>query len=252
MTKRNYILKVLVLAALMTFVLSGCVAVGFTDGIGQNGSINGKGEMETVEYAMSDYTEVRVDANVAIVYTAAASDIVKVEAQKNLLEHLLISSENGILRITSDKNLITDKNKTPVIHIFAPALSRLEFTGLVQIKDSDPITSNKLHLLVDGSLSGNLVLDTEKLTVEVNGTADMTLSGSASIANITVDGAGTLNALELETKDSSVELSGSGDISLSCSDTLNIQIDGAGNITYRGAPSVQQQIDGAGNITQVK
>jgi len=251
MKKLKNIIKLSILAAVLGFTLSGCVNVTYSGGSGSKESINGKGEMITKEYPVEKYNSVVIDVNAAIVYTAADSDIVKVELQENLAECLYISVVNEQLVVRSDKDFITNDDKTPVIYITVPTLNEMIFEGFVKLKESDPIQSSELHLSIDGSLNGKLAVDTETLVWDFNGVGNIALSGRASRADFTLDGAGTLNALELETDNASVDLNGAGDISLSCSDTLDIQIDGAGTVNYRGTPSIRQEISGIGSVNQV-
>lgn len=251
MTKLKGRIIISLFAAIMVFSLTGCVSVSFSDNFGQQESIRGQGKMITKEYSVPEYSAVRIDANMTVVYKAASSDIVKVEIQENLLEYLDISVKNNQLVVKADRDFIISNNNAPVIYITAPGLNELIFGGLVEIKDSDTVQSDELKLLVGGSLDGKLNIDTNKLTVNISGIGDIMLSGRASLADITLGGAATLNALNLETENSSIRLSGMGEVSLSCSDTLDIQVDGMGTVNYRGTPSVSQKTSGMGSVNSV-
>lgn len=252
MIKLRNMVKVYLLIAVMMFILTGCVMVDISDVAIQKGSISGRGDMITIEYYVPEYTAVKIEANVQIVYKAATSDVVKVEIQKNLSEYLDIHVDGGQLLVASNKDFVTEENKVPVIYISTPTVTEWIFEGFVEIKEADPIKNSDLYLLISGALNGELEIDTAQLKLEFYGIGDIRLSGRASIADIAMNGPGSLDALELETQNSNILINRAGNISLSCSNTLSVWISGIGKVDYRGAPALQQNVSGYGIINQVE
>lgn len=251
MMKFNKIIAVTLLAAVMVLTLNGCVAVSFSDSFGEMESIDGKGGMVKTEYPVAKFHSVRVDIDAAVIYKSAPEPSISIEIQENLTDLLDVSVQNDQLVIKSTKYFnISDSNRA-MIYLSAPSLDTLWFSGMVEFRDSDPLVSDSLRLQIDGSLDGKLEIDTEKLDLRLDGIGNVNLSGRAPKTDLSIDGAGTINALDLETKDSAVTLDGACDISLSCSDTLDIEINGTGMIKYRGNPSLSQEISGMGTIRQV-
>lgn len=251
MIKLNKRIIISIFAAIMTFSLTGCVTVSFSGNVGQQEGIRGMGEMIIKEYTVPEYSAVRIAANITVVYKAASSDIVKVEIQENLMDYLDISVKNDYLVVESSKDFIVSDDNSPVIYITVPSLKELVFEGFVELKDWDPVRTDELTLRVNGTLSGELEIDVDKVAVKIGGIGNLTLSGRASQADIVMGGNGILKALGLETENASIRLSGMGEISLSCSDTLDIEVDGMGTVNYRGKPSITQKSSGMGSINSV-
>jgi hypothetical protein len=65
-----------------------------------------------------------------------------------------------------------------------------------------------------------------------------------------IDGAGTIKAYELKTRQATAKIDGAGDIQVSAGAALAAFIDGAGSIRYKGEAKVTQDIDGAGSVSK--
>ena len=48
--------------------------------------------------------------------------------------------------------------------------------------------------------------------------------------------------------DSNVEIDGSGDVEVNCSDNLDVEIDGSGSVYYKGNPIINSDISGSGQV----
>ena len=77
------------------------------------------------------------------------------------------------------------------------------------------------------------------------------MSGKANTANFALSGAGNIRALELQTADSSIVITGAGNVSVSCSDNLSINASGAGSVKYRGSPTRNVTTIGVFSVSQV-
>lgn len=230
---------------------SGCVVANFT--IQDYQTILGSGQMKSTDYQIGEYTEIEVKCNseMELYYTAAQSDKVTIEIQENLAEYLKVSVENGVLVVESDKRFRTDSDKTPKLYISTPTLKRIKVEGALSIKQADTIKVDSFRFDIGGAADGVLVLDTGKLDFGVAGACDLTFSGKADEAYFAMSGAGTINAMELQSKQSDIMISGAGTISVNSSDTLNINVSGTGSVNYKGDPKVTQDVGGAVSIKRV-
>jgi len=102
---------------------------------------------------------------------------------------------------------------------------------------------------VQGSADLNLGrIDRDKLTILVQGGADIDASGTVGDLTLAIEGAGDADLAELEARTARVRVVGAGDAELNVSDELDVQVEGAGDVTYRGNPSVRQRVEGAGEV----
>jgi hypothetical protein len=79
----------------------------------------------------------------------------------------------------------------------------------------------------------------------------MELSGKADRADISMAGAGRMDALELQTRSASINLAGVGTVRISCSDDLSVVAGGVGTVEYRGSPALDLTRGGLVTIRQV-
>jgi len=102
---------------------------------------------------------------------------------------------------------------------------------------------------VQGSADLNLGrIDREKLTIVVQGGADIDASGTVGDLTLMIAGAGDADLGDLEARTARVEVQGAGDAELNVSDELDVSVEGAGDVTYRGNPRVRQRVEGAGEV----
>jgi Putative auto-transporter adhesin, head GIN domain len=102
---------------------------------------------------------------------------------------------------------------------------------------------------VQGSADLNLGrIDRDKLTILVQGGADIDASGTVDDLTLNIEGAGDADLGELETRTARVRVVGAGDAELNVSDELDVAVEGAGDVTYRGNPRVRQRVEGAGEV----
>ncbi len=78
--------------------------------------------------------------------------------------------------------------------------------------------------------------------------ADILIEGSATSLDIKNEGSGSIMAFDVLVNDCGVEIVGSGDVEVSCSDHLNAEIDGSGSVYYKGNPIISVDINGSGQV----
>ena len=94
---------------------------------------------------------------------------------------------------------------------------------------------------MDVSLSGSgdivLNIESNKAKANVSGSGDITLKGRASNLLATVTGSGDFHGFDLDSVNTEVSVTGSGDAKVNCSGELKARVTGSGDIEYRGNPT---------------
>lgn len=91
----------------------------------------------------------------------------------------------------------------------------------------------------------------EAVTVEVDGAADVVLSGTADKLETEINGAGVLDSGALTVRHGAVTVNGVGTADVNCTDALNVEINGAGTVQYRGEPELTKTINGLGTVSKI-
>jgi len=89
----------------------------------------------------------------------------------------------------------------------------------------------------------------QKLILELSGSSEVTLTGTAVEVDAEMSGATDLKADDLETAVLRMELSGAGEADVYVTERMDVTVSGAGDVRYRGEPKeVNEHVSGAGNI----
>ena len=151
---------------------------------------------------------------------------------------LVIESSEGLSSTSSITYRLTVKD-----------LSSIELTGEGRV-ESDGFSTGRLRLITRGA--GDVRLDQltlDGLRVATYGVGSIELSGTATQQDVEMYGAGIYRADRLSSSDTTIELRGSGRVSVLTSNSLDARIWGSGTIEYSGNPSVSQGVSGSGRIT---
>jgi len=220
-------LIVAAIATLATLLLfSGCNSLR---------TVSGTGNMvvHTIDLT-AGFTGIDIAGGYIVIWTQSDSPVdfnVTLEIQENLFGYVRTSVRNGIFVLDSTVNFSTSGANTPVLRISAPYLNSLLFTGSVIARDWDEI-------------------NTDRLDIDISGSARIELSGRAERLNVDMSGSATINAFDLVVTRADIEISGSGNMEIHVTDTLNIDIAGSGNITYDGDPQINRSVAGSGRINR--
>jgi len=94
-------------------------------------------------------------------------------------------------------------------------------------------------------------LDNKAFAIEVDGSADVVVSGKTEQLSVKVTGSGDVTAFKLKVPKVSVAIKGSGDVRVSPSESLTVNISGSGDVHYTGDPQITQAIHGSGDVKKV-
>ena len=238
-------------ATLAAVFLTGCVTVNYTSVGGVGGTVTGSGEMETFGFSVGEITEVRVEMLCNIVYSSAPSDEITLEVQSNLHQYIVFEESGGVLRVRATRNINVTPGNTPVLSISSPSIKSISHAGAGRLTTLDTITGETFTLSITGAAEGKADIDVQSLSINLAGAGSFELSGRADTADISMAGAGRLDALELQTREASINLAGVGMVRISCSDTLRIAAGGVGTVEYRGTPAVDMTRGGLVTVRQV-
>jgi len=164
-----------------------------------------------------------------------------------------ISVKNGTL----DKKLITEvkdnvlylkgKSGDDVIITFNK-LNKIEVLSSADVKSTNQISTDKLEVDLTGSASDiDMDVNVKELVTSIAGTGDVKYKGTADTHSIVVKGAGDVNAYNLETNNTNVEINGAGDARLNVKQNLTGTINGAGDVKYLSEPASKDiKVNGVG------
>ncbi len=210
---------------------------------------------EIVDRHLSGFNAVNVAGPFDVQITQGSTESVKVEAPSDVMSRVLTEVNGGVLKIYSKHDNWNWGNwwgnhKKIMVYVTVKDINSINISGSGDVKFRDGINANSLKLNISGSGDMTGVLHVKNLESSISGSGDMRLSGSAQTQSIHVVGSGDYTAHSLTTVDSSVRLSGSGDVELNVSNKLDASVSGSGDVHYSGSPkNVSKSKSGSGDIS---
>ena len=241
--KKKYVGLLITALILLVVSLSGC----------GGRSVGGGGDMVSRAFQVNSFSELNISIPSTIIWQESQQDSVNIEMQENLFEHLQLSVRGNSLTVTSSRPFETTGPNVPRIYITSPQITSLSSDNAITTEGWDKVNAPSFSLNISGGALIDIPLDVSFLEVVVDdGGASITLIGNADNTSIVVNGGVTISALDLQTADTSINLTGGGVIGIAVSNSLDVDIEGAGIISYRGNPTVTRNITGFGSVSRVE
>lgn len=210
-------------------------------------SIKGEGEVVREEFNLSTFQGIDLSICGNVELTPGATQKVVVEAQKNILDNIRREVNHGIWDIAFIKGVSDAKDVK--VYITVPVINMVGISGCGDVRTTAPFTGmDKLELNLSGSGDLHMQAKTGATVMRLSGSGDIEMSGSTKSLEIKMVGSGDVSAKDLESKDCTVDISGSGDAVVNASQTLTVTITGSGDVRYKGAASVTAKVLGSGDV----
>ncbi len=192
-----------------------------------SGCIEGSGKGKSDKRQISSFNSVLIDGAFDVNIEMQKKEGVEVAGDDNIIPNITTKVSGNKLIVSSNKS-ICPKQKLEV-NISAPDIEQVRMEG-----SSD--------IIITG-------VNNKSLTVELDGSGDINVSGKTKKFAAIVSGSGNIHAKDLHAEDVRISISGSGDADVYATSKLDGAIEGSGDIAYYGNPGeVSKKIDGSGDI----
>ena len=242
MKKRFY--QMLLIAAISTFVISGCTL---------NPLVTGSETMTQEEIAITDFKAVDISHSFSAEIIQSGQYKVVVSYNSNLKEYLNVEKDRETLKVGLD-NEHQYRNVKLAVKIYMPELSRIDASGASKINISD-YNTNDLGISLSGAseLTGKLnVLN--NLKIESSGASDMNLMGLSKNASFSFSGASEFKGKGMTImNDLNVECSGASNVVITANGNISLELSGASDVKYYGnGKIVKSNTSGASSIKKME
>jgi hypothetical protein len=200
---------------------------GIVYGEGSSKIIEGSGVLSRERRHVNDFHSVEIKTGADVNFTRDGDTGVEISGDDNLLKLIRTDVVGGVLIISSTESYQT---KSPlVVSLTGPHLSSIAMHGAGDIKLTD--------------------LKENDLAMELNGSGEVSVSGSVGQFNVLLNGSSDVEAEELVSENANIQILGSGDIEVNAKQSLDVSIIGSGNVKYFGNPEkINRQIIGSGEV----
>ncbi|AXT55070.1 DUF2807 domain-containing protein [Aquimarina sp. MMG015] len=220
---------------------------------GKGKKIEGNGNVVTKTRNLSSYDQVKLKGSLDVALVAGTEGNIKIEAESNLIPHVITEVEGDVLKIYVEKEYYLKPSRNKIILITVPFkdISKVSLSGSGDIYSKDTIKAESFETRVSGSGDVGLEVQAKEIEGSVSGSGDLTLKGSAENLELNVTGSGDVRAYDLKAKNVDASVTGSGDIKLTSTHYLKARVTGSGDIDYQGNPEKEdKKVSGSGDITR--
>lgn len=225
------------------------LAVIFITALSSCKMISGNGNVKRETRNPGTFTKIESSGSADVVVTSGSDCAVTVEDDDNLLPYMETDVKNGTLQIHY-RDGISVTNDHAKIYVTAPTLSEVTTSGTSNINLSGVLRNVRkisFHTTGTGSIEGEV--DAPAISVSLSGTGTVKLRGRTKDFDCQISGVGHAYCDNLESENTTVNVSGVGDAHVFASVHLDATVSGTGSVYYRGNPQNRQiHTSGVGSI----
>lgn len=230
-----------VLAFTTTVLISSCRFLG-----GER--IRGNGNVTTSQRNVGNFNSVEANGAVEVHVKQDAATSVKVETDENLSQYLDVFTEGNTLVIRPKKGFNLDPTNAVLVYVTAPTFKSLEANGATKLVGDGAYNGEELELSATGASEINMDVKVSKIKAEASGASTLALKGNVKDFSSQASGASHLRCRDLETDETTVDVSGASGAEVNVGKQLNVEASGASNVKYRGSAAVNQKSTGASSV----
>jgi hypothetical protein len=208
----------------------------------------GSGDLITVNRDLPDFHSL-VNATVGHIFlTSGASQSVAITVDDNIIDHILttVTNEGLVIQIAPGSNI---SDYTLTIAITMTDLESITLEGVGDITGQNAFQVDSIEVTMMGVGSINLEMEADYLnTSHISGVGNHTFSGSADKHECAHTGVGNIQAFNLITDTTEIDLSAVGNAEVFVNNYLNVHIGASGSVYYKGNPTIHQSGTGSGQV----
>ena len=226
-TRRLVVLSVVVVVGVLTVMLALLLRGHQDDGLTDSRTARGSGVAATQARPLGPFTAVELAGSNNVSVQVGAPQSVVVHADDNLVDNVLTTVRSGTLVIETTGSFST---RAPMrVSVVVPKLMSVSLSG------SGNVT-------IDG-------VDSPSFTASLPGSGTMLVAGRTDHLEASLPGSGQMIMHGLIARTAEVQLSGSGNIHVFATDSLDAELSGSGSIMYAGnPPHVTPRVTGSGTV----
>lgn len=239
--------------AVQLLVCSAFLASFVSNAQSSSNRVDGNGKVVTQTRNTADYDAIKVSGSFDVDLVAGKEGKITIKGEENILNVIVVEVEDNTLKIQVKKNTNIRSGMGKKVQVTVPfeKISELSLSGSGDIQSKDAIKNDKFLARLSGSGNFNLAVDSNILELNLSGSGNVRLKGSADSFTTKLSGSGDIDAAELKSKKVDVNVSGSGDSKVNCSESLTARVSGSGDIKYTGNPEKRDvKVSGSGNISK--
>ncbi len=206
----------------------------------------------TKEKSLKKFDQLKAEDYADVNLNSASDHKAKIKADSDIIDkvNLNVKGDQLVINIDDDSKLFNNDDVT--VHVYAPKINRVQSKGSGNIKSPAKVTAKQMNWVVEGSGDADIwANESTNLTIQMNGSGDVTVKGPAEKVDLESDGSGDFTANNLASEIIEIYSKGSGDVTLTGNtEKLDITTEGSGDVKAPGLHTKEAGLStvGSGNI----
>lgn len=213
-----------------------------------NLGVKGNGNVTTTDRILNDdFNAIEVSRGLDVYLTQSETEGIRVQADENLQEIIIVEVENGVLNIYADENIGTSSSKKVMVNF--KDITRISTSSGSDVISTNVITANELEIYTSSGSDVELEVEVESLICESSSGSDIKLSGTTNTFRADASSGSDIKAANLKALKTKAQATSGADITVNTSKELTASANSGGDIKYYGNPEKVEKSDGpSGNI----
>lgn len=210
--------------------------------------VSGSGTIVSETREVSGFARVVLAGEGDVIVTPGSGPSLEIETDDNLLPHVVSRVQGGELVLSTEEGIDLDPSGTVTYRIGVPAITGIELVGAGTL-DVGRVETDRFEVLLAGA--GNIRVDAlfaDRIDATLAGAGSISVSGEVDLQVVSLPGAGSYQAEDLQSTEVQVTSTGAVGATLWAVDRLDITATGTGSIHYYGHPTIDQTVTGTASI----
>lgn len=232
--------------AMVVIVLSLlCLSCGF-----DFKSIDGDGNVTSQKRQITEtFNSVSAARALEVIIQQGSDRSVTVEADQNLMDHIMTEVKNGELVITADTNIGNGK-KTIIVTL--PEIKSLSTESSAIIKSEGSIKGESIKLSTSSGSSIKVNVDSKNVDCETSSGSHIEIGGLAEKLEASASSGGNINAKDLKAQNVTAEASSGGNTTVNPVKKLSAEASSGGHIYFTSTPEqLKKKASSGGTVSQL-
>ena len=237
-------IPLLIISLLAAAIAHGCIVVDL-NGCSKE-TVKGSGEVVAEERQLSEFKTIKLKGVGRVILTQGSTHFINIETDDNIMPLIETEVQNDQL-VISQGNYNLRPTKL-VFNITVAHLKGIAISGAGDVIGKSRFAADDFAAKISGSGDMDLELDVANLETAISGSGSMNLTGRADRHDAQISGSGKINAFDMQARNVSLKISGSGDCKVNATEILHTRISGSGDVFYKGHPRISSKISGSGSL----
>lgn len=216
-----------------------------------NRRIKGSGTIVTRTIPAPNFEKISASRAVKVIITDEIEDRIRIEADDNLMDHIVAEASGDELRISIDPKI----NSVSDIHVTVTVpdngkIRALEASSASEITCATALGAADISLEASSAANINAAVKAGVCSLEATSAAKIKLSGRADAARAELSSASKLAAAELVVKQWKIDTSSAASARIHCTEQLDAEASSGSSIHYEGDCSTDITKSSGGSVSR--